>query len=63
MLSSKGHTPVKKYMNTVGLFDSNLDRSVCKVDTEGVYHIISCCEALVPQRNKFCSTSFVEPEG
>ena len=50
-------------MNTVGLFDSNLDRRVCKIETEGVYHIISYCDALAPQRNNFCGASFVEPGG
>jgi hypothetical protein len=50
-------------MNTVGLLDGKLDLSVCKLDIEGVYHIISYGEALASQHNNFCGTSFVEPEG
>lgn len=54
---------MKKHMKTVGLFDSNLDRSVFKMHTVKMYNIISYGEALASQRNNFCGTSFVEPEG
>jgi hypothetical protein len=57
-----GHAPVMRHLNIMGLFDGNPDCRFCKMETETVYHIICCCEALAHQRYNFCGKFFVLPK-
>jgi hypothetical protein len=46
----------------MGLFDGDPTCRFCGSETETVYHIICCCEALARQRCKFFGKLFVEPK-
>jgi len=57
-----GHTPVKKHLNFMGLFNGNLDCRYCKMGTETVYLFACCCKALTSQHCNFHGMFFVESE-
>jgi hypothetical protein len=58
-----GHASAKKHLNIMGLLDGDLHCRFCNMETETVYHIICCCEALARQRCNFFGKFFVEPKG
>jgi hypothetical protein len=41
-----GHAPVRKHLNTMGLFEGDPTCRFCGSETETVHHIICSCEAL-----------------
>jgi hypothetical protein len=45
-----GHTPVRRHLNIMSLFDGDQTCRFCRMETETVQHIICCCEALARQR-------------
>jgi len=57
-----GRAPVKQHLNTLGQFDGNLNSRFCNMETETVYRIICCCQAVAPQHYNFFGKSFVEPK-
>jgi hypothetical protein len=57
-----GHAPVRKCLNIMGLFDVDPTCRFCRMETETVYHIICCCEALACQRYNFFGKLFDEPK-
>jgi hypothetical protein len=57
-----GHTPVRKHLNIMGLFDGDPTCRFCRMETETVYHIICCCEALARQCYKYFGKLFAEPK-
>jgi hypothetical protein len=57
-----GHAPVRKHLNIMGLFDADPTCGFCRSETETVYHIICCCEALALQRYKYFGKLFAEPK-
>jgi hypothetical protein len=58
-----GHAPVRKHLNIMGLFDGDPTCRFCRMETETVYHIICCCEALARQRYSFFGKLFADPKG
>jgi hypothetical protein len=56
----RGHTSVKKHLNIMGLFYGDLNRRVCKLETETAHHIIWHCEALACQHYNFFGKFFAE---
>jgi hypothetical protein len=57
-----GHTPVRGYLFTMGLFDGDPVCRFCGMDTETMQHIICCCEALARQRYNVFGRLAVEPK-
>jgi hypothetical protein len=57
-----GHASVRKQLNIMGLFDGDPSCRFCRSQTETVYHIICCCEALARQRCKYFGKLFAEPK-
>jgi hypothetical protein len=56
-----GHAPVRKHLNTMGLFEGDPSCRLCGSETETVHHIICSCEALARQRYKLFGKIFAEP--
>jgi hypothetical protein len=57
-----GHAPVRMHLNIMGMFDGDPTCRFCRMETEIVYHIICCCEALALQRYKYFGNLFDEPK-
>jgi hypothetical protein len=57
-----GHAPVRKHLHIMGLFDGDPTCRFCRMETETVYHIICCREALAHQRYNFFGKLFAEPK-
>jgi hypothetical protein len=62
MVVALGHAPVRKHLNIMGLFDGDPTCRFCRLETETVFHIICCCEALAHQRYNFFGKLFAEPK-
>jgi hypothetical protein len=56
-----GHAPVRKHLNTMGLFEGDPTCRFCGSETETVHHIVCGCEALERQRYKYFGKMFAEP--
>jgi hypothetical protein len=56
-----GHTPVRKHLNIMGLFDGDPTCRFCRMETETVY-ITCCCEVLACQCYNFFGKLFAEPK-
>jgi hypothetical protein len=50
-----GHTPVRKHLRIMGLFEGDPTCRFCRKEVETVQHIICCCKALARQRYVFGS--------
>jgi hypothetical protein len=57
-----GHAPVKKHLNSLGLFDGDRTCRFCRMEIETVHHIICCRDALAHQRRDFVGKPFAEPK-
>jgi hypothetical protein len=57
-----GHASVRKHLHIMGLFDGDPTCRFSRMETETVYHIICCCEALAHQHYNFFGKLFAEPE-
>jgi hypothetical protein len=57
-----GHTPVRKHLVIMGLFDVDPTCRFCRMDTETVHHIICCCQALARQPYNVFGNLFIEPK-
>jgi hypothetical protein len=58
-----GHAPVRGHLRTMDLFSGDPSCRFCKIETETVQHIITCCcEALARQRYSIFGKLFVEPK-
>jgi hypothetical protein len=47
-----GHAPVRRHLYIMGLFNGDPACRFCRMETETVQHIISCCEALADCQTK-----------
>jgi hypothetical protein len=56
-----GHTPVRKHLRTMGLFEADPSCRFCRKEAETVPYIICCCEALARQRYNVFGSLEVEP--
>jgi hypothetical protein len=57
-----GHVPVRRHLQTMGLFSGDPSCRFCRMETEIVQHITCCCEALARQRYNIFGKSFLEPK-
>jgi hypothetical protein len=57
-----GHAPVKKHLNSMGLFDGSRNCRFCKAEAERMYRIICCCEVLAHQCYNFFVKFFAKPK-
>jgi hypothetical protein len=48
-----GHGPVRRHLQTMGLFSGDPSCRIYRIETETVQHITCCCEALALQRYIF----------
>jgi hypothetical protein len=52
----------KKHLHIMGLFGGDPICRFCRIQTETVFHIICCCEALACLRYNFFGKLFAEPK-
>jgi hypothetical protein len=57
-----GHAPVQRHLNIMGLFDGDPNCRFCRMETETVQHIISCCEVLAHQHYNVFGRLTAEPK-
>jgi predicted amidophosphoribosyltransferase len=57
-----GHAPVRRHLNGMGLFDGDPTCRFCRMETETVQHIISCCEALASQHYNVFGRLIAKPK-
>jgi hypothetical protein len=57
-----GHAPVRRQLNIMGLFNGVSTCRFCRMETETVQHITSCCEALARQRCNVFGRLIAEPK-
>jgi hypothetical protein len=57
-----GHGPVRRHLQTMGLFSGDPSCRFCRMETETVQHITCCCEALARQRYNIFGKPLVEPK-
>jgi hypothetical protein len=57
-----GHAPVRKHLYIMDLFDGDPTCRFCRMETETVQHIISCCEVLAHQCYNLFGKLFAEPK-
>ena len=56
-----GHAPLKKHLNTMGLWNGNLDCRLCGENIETAQHIVCSCAALDRRRHTLFGQSSLEP--
>jgi hypothetical protein len=57
-----GHAPVRRHLQTMGLFSGDPSCRFCRMETETVQHITCCCVALARQRYNIFGKPSVEPK-
>jgi hypothetical protein len=57
-----GHTPVRRHLYIMGLFDGDPTCRFCRMETKTIQHIICCWEVLARQHYNFFGKLFAEPK-